>query len=53
VKRYRVTATRIDYRAYGVLTTAYFGEVVVMDESAAARLVEAGSLVPVPADVPT
>jgi hypothetical protein len=53
VKRYRVTTTRIDYRAHGVLTTAYFGGVIVMDESTAARLVEAGSLAPVPADVPT
>jgi hypothetical protein len=47
VKRYRVTTTRIDYRAYGVLTTAYYGEVIQMDESAARALVDAGALAPV------
>lgn len=53
MSRYRVTTTKIEYRASGVLTTAYYGEVVVMDGDAAQRLVEAGSLVSVPAGVPT
>lgn len=51
--RYRLTTTKVEYRASGVLTTAYYGEVIQMDEGTAARLVEAGSLVLVPADVPS
>jgi hypothetical protein len=47
VRRYRVTTTKIEYRAYGVLTTAFYGEVIEMDADAAQRLVEAGSLAPV------
>jgi hypothetical protein len=53
VSRYRVNTTKIEYRASGVLTTAYYGEVIQMDEAAAQRLVEAGSLVPVPPGVQT
>jgi hypothetical protein len=47
VNRYRVTTTRIEYRAYGVLTTAYYGDVISLDESAARALVDAGALAPV------
>lgn len=53
MSRYRVTTTKVEYRASGVLTTAYYGEVIQMDDTTAQRLVEAGSLVAVPADVPT
>lgn len=47
MNRYRVTTTKVEVRVYGVLTTSFYGEVVVLDEQAAARLVEAGSLTPV------
>jgi hypothetical protein len=47
VRRYRVTAAKVEVRVSGVLTTHFYGEVVTLDEDAAARLVEAGLLAPV------
>lgn len=49
MNRYRVTSAKVEVRAHGVLTTSFYGEVVTLDEAAAARLVEAGSLAPVTA----
>ncbi len=46
--RYRVVSqTAVEYRASGVLTTAYYGEVISPDDPVTAqRLVEAGLIVP-------
>jgi hypothetical protein len=52
VRRYRVTAAKVEVRVTGVLTTHFYGEVVTLDESAAQRLVADGSLTPEPTLTP-
>ena len=49
--RYRVTAPKVEHRTSGVVTTAFYGEVVTLEEGDAQRLVAEGAVEAVPVGV--
>ena len=44
---HRVTATKVEYRTSGVLSSAYYGEVINLEAGDARRLVSEGAVEPV------